>query len=574
MLKLLRYRTGLMAVFILLVSAGCSAGASPARQANNASATPRPATKPTAGTTETVAAVDAPPAPEYFPTLEATPDIPLPVFAGFPHVEQLPNNVFVAQQPLPNNASVSLMTGGGGGGQPYHCGSTDALVRIFPGSIDYGIGGPGVLEFCNFPYEEDLRLDLKQPDGTALKFTLPTYAGYAKYCLPGTAVLQDGEYEITATTESGASASFTFTLDPPTELRLYFPQSAIRNQVDQYYCVGQMVAGQSAAIYLRGLPPKETVQILLYHNNQYQTTWQASADENGNDVQYIEKPEFDFSNFSSAYQVRLYTGQVNPNGLPDEGDGLGFLAVDPSVPSPTPAADYEAAWVKIPAGDFEMGAYPGDPMAEDTEKPRHKVSLTDYWIQDNEVTNANYARCVDAGSCTIPAPTSSHTHKHYFGDQKFADYPVINVTYKQAGEYCEWLGGSLPSEAEWEKAARYPDNGIYPWNVYGNDAPTTDLANFGHNWPDVISVVAFSNSLVSDIHNLAGNVWEWIKDWYAAYPGGSPGADAHFGKKFRVLRGGSYGSAPGFLRISNRFYQAPDKPSDSVGFRCARTSTP
>ncbi|MBI1879011.1 MAG: SUMF1/EgtB/PvdO family nonheme iron enzyme [Chloroflexi bacterium] len=132
----------------------------------------------------------------------------------------------------------------------------------------------------------------------------------------------------------------------------------------------------------------------------------------------------------------------------------------------------EVKRVLVEAGPFEMGSENGD----ENEKPIHTVTLEDFNIDQYEVTNAQYAACVDADVCDSPLSASSASREGYYGNPEYADYPVINVNWDQAGAYCKWRMGQLPTEAQWEKAARGTDGRTYPWgeeidcnraNIYG-----------------------------------------------------------------------------------------------------------
>lgn len=213
----------------------------------------------------------------------------------------------------------------------------------------------------------------------------------------------------------------------------------------------------------------------------------------------------------------------------------------------------------IPAGEFTMGSDNG----ESDEKPVHTVTLDAFWIDQTEVTNAMYAKCVSSGSCQEPTDKSSSTHTSYYGDAEFDNYPVIYVDWNMAKTYCEWVDRKLPTEAEWEKAARGTDGRTYPW---GNDFDGTRLnfcdKNCSFDWADKSSDDGFADTAPVENYSsgaspygaldMAGNVWEWVADWYDVYPGGDPNASSDFGQKYRVLRGGSWSSIDDLVRSAYR----------------------
>jgi len=223
--------------------------------------------------------------------------------------------------------------------------------------------------------------------------------------------------------------------------------------------------------------------------------------------------------------------------------------------------------VYIPAGVFTMGSNFGD----GDESPVHEVTLDAFWIDKTEVTNAMYQKCVDAGICNEPQDTSSVTHNNYFFNPTFANYPVIYVTWYDAVDYCEWAGGRLPTEAEWEKAARGDDARDYPW---GDLSPTRNLANFGDNLGDTAEVGSYPDGASPyGALDMAGNAYEWVFDRYADdYYGYSP-SDNPTGPNSgtqRVLRGASFNTSESVIRASNRGRYAPDITGDDDGFRCVR----
>ena len=230
--------------------------------------------------------------------------------------------------------------------------------------------------------------------------------------------------------------------------------------------------------------------------------------------------------------------------------------------------------VYVPDGEFLMGSADSDPQAKPDEKPQHNVYLDAFWIDRTEVTNAQHKKCVQAGLCQASSYASD---SRFNGDNQ----PVVGVDWYQAKEYCLWVWRQLPTEAEWEKAARGTDNRIYPW---GNQAATCEYAVMddgsgnGCGKGSAAWVVGSKPKGASPYGalDMAGNVWEWVFDWYdgryyltfsAKDPSKNPGGPSS--GQYRVLRGGGWLNYQSFVRMAHRSSASlPDSRSDSVGFRC------
>lgn len=251
--------------------------------------------------------------------------------------------------------------------------------------------------------------------------------------------------------------------------------------------------------------------------------------------------------------------------------------------------------VYVPAGEFEMGS--DDDEVDDAlatcsevygecqrdqfedEQPAHTVALDGFWIDRTEVTNAQYRLCVEAGSCDEPLLWDLE-------DFNVPDQPVVFVDWHQANAYCEWAGGRLPIEAEWEYAARGPEGLVFPW---GDAFDGTRLnycdANCEFVWTDgtfddgythVAPVGSFpAGASWCGALDMAGNVLEWVMDWYAGYSSGrqvSPTGPSS--GESRVLRGGSWNWCRAFARCASRHGLPPDSSNDIIGIRCAKGVEP
>jgi formylglycine-generating enzyme required for sulfatase activity len=237
--------------------------------------------------------------------------------------------------------------------------------------------------------------------------------------------------------------------------------------------------------------------------------------------------------------------------------------------------DMEDYWVTIPAGEFSMGSSQKDIEYAQSlcfscdfsnEQPQHSVYLDEYQIGKYEITNRQYAQCVKAGICG---------EKSSFAEGR-ALHPVTNITWDDAVTYCQWVGGHLPTEAEWEKAASWDDKTktkyIYPW---GNEPPTAELLSYNGYIYDTTPVGKYARGASPyGLHGMAGNIWEWVNDSYSdIYYQSSPPSNSLGPEngQVKVLRGGSWLSFDYIVRSAYRYGYYRVSYSSLVGFRCAHS---
>ena len=250
----------------------------------------------------------------------------------------------------------------------------------------------------------------------------------------------------------------------------------------------------------------------------------------------------------------------------------------------------ETEMVYIPAGNFLMGASSEDENAYQNEKPQQEVYLDAFWINRTEVNITSYKECVAEGVCEPPyslgmEQKGSLTRDSYYDNPSYADFPVVYVSWDAAQTYCAWAGKRLPTEAEWEKAARGTDGRLFPW---GNSNVKGDLLNFADCNTDFDwSFKRFDDGFedTSPVGNypagaspygaldMAGNVWEWTADWYQAdfyaemplkNPMGPPEGT------YKVIRGGDWRSSNWGVRTSLRSRLGPEYANSYIGFRCVQ----
>lgn len=218
--------------------------------------------------------------------------------------------------------------------------------------------------------------------------------------------------------------------------------------------------------------------------------------------------------------------------------------------------------VRVPAGSFVMG--------DDENSPRREIFVDSFYMDKYEVTVGRYAKFLEATG-NIGAPEEWEN----VNLQRDSELPVVGVDWRDAAGYCQWAGRRLPTEAEWERAARGNDERKYPW---GNDAPTAESARYGKRYTNPVyqDGVARVGSYVKDaspfgIFDLAGNVTEWVADWYSeSFPAGEArnpkGPESGTSK---VLRGGGWYDPAERISVTKRWHASPSNRSDSIGFRCS-----
>jgi sulfatase modifying factor 1 len=258
-------------------------------------------------------------------------------------------------------------------------------------------------------------------------------------------------------------------------------------------------------------------------------------------------------------------------------------AEPPAENQAVPKGKDQAPMISIPEGCFPMGTNNvGSDSSQglSNERPEHPVCLRPYDIDLFEVTIQQYAKFADAAKHDLP-PLWDDEALSSAGDR-----PVVGVTWNDAAAYCKWAGKRLPTEAEWEKAARGTDDRRYPW---GHMQPFPDIANYNRGaWVSYAITLAPVKSGTEGmsirhgtklggrspygLYHMAGNVAEWVADWYdREYYQSSPKENPTGPSKGerKAFRGGSWNDSPRNLRVTARFAAEPDYQDQSIGFRCA-----
>ena len=229
-----------------------------------------------------------------------------------------------------------------------------------------------------------------------------------------------------------------------------------------------------------------------------------------------------------------------------------------------PEGDLDIGWVVDSDLDALDNEKPSHRVYLDNEKPGYRVYLDAFWIDQTEVTNAQYAQCVADGACEPPRSNSSHTRESYYGNAEFNNYPVVNVSWHDANAYCEWAERRLPTGVQWEKAASSADGRKWPW---GNEPPNDTLANFDRNVGDTTPVGNYpAGASPYGAYDMAGNVWEWVERFP---PKNHVGPLKTLGQ---VVRGGSWVHSASVIRVGIRERDFAINRVVTVGFRCISLS--
>jgi len=235
-----------------------------------------------------------------------------------------------------------------------------------------------------------------------------------------------------------------------------------------------------------------------------------------------------------------------------------------------------APMVVIPSGEFPMGVPLGDRDGGRDEYPRHDVFVDTFYMDQFEVTNGRYLEFVKATGHRVPQNPTNPTRNLWHGDaitESLADRPVINVDWYDAEAYCKWAGKRLPTEAEWEKAAKGTSDRRFPW---GNVEPTDKHLNFNQRWIGEKTLMPVGSYEAGKspfgVYDIVGNVWEWVNDWYdPRYYEKSPvknpqGPDTG---TMKIIRGAGWQNETPAVRIFTRVNSDPKVRNESTGFRCA-----
>jgi formylglycine-generating enzyme required for sulfatase activity len=306
--------------------------------------------------------------------------------------------------------------------------------------------------------------------------------------------------------------------------------------------------------------------------------------------------DFDFNLVITNFGGSGPAGDSNGDGIVDDFD---FNAVITNFGTDA-RNNYTGVMINIPAGDFQMGNNGNEGYSNSDELPQHWVTLSSYRIGKYEVTRGDYKKFMNAGGYSNPAYSvywstdgwswkGSKTEPLFWTESQYwgsppgwfdqsDNHPVVGVSYYEAEAFCNWAGGHLPTEAQWEKAARWTGShpNVYPWGDSGDYQMCNswyDSVCTGNQTAPVGSYETGASPY--GCQDMAGNVWEWCKDWYgSSYYSSSPTSDppGPSSGSWRVLRGGSWNENNyAYIRCAFRNRYTPTQRYSLVGFRCAMT---
>jgi formylglycine-generating enzyme required for sulfatase activity len=464
-----------------------------------------------------------------------------------PHLRQLTHNTAGDMEPCwsPDGAYIAFMV--------HHAGQSDIYVLDVQGAL----GGAEGSERQLTDSDGDDWLPAWSPDGAHIAFVSN----------------RDGDDEIYIIKTDGSDQRKLTDNDVPDRYPAWSPDGAQITFSSGGY-------GQEQGLYVMNVADGSVGRLTRDGASVWMSAWSPdgekiafTSDRDGNREIYI-------INSDGSNLLRLTR---NP-GL----DGIPAWR-----PFPTAAPAPSATWTRpadgmvmlhVPGGAFDMGSSEAEIEAASAqceaaqvgahcerrsydESPVHAVTLDSFWLDRTEVTNAQYALCVEAGACR---PSRLADNATYNGD----DYPVAGIPWQDAADYCAWAGARLPTEAEWEYAARGTERRIYPWGdafdcAGGNFEDGFTGCDDGHTHTAPVGNFPTGVSWCGAL-DMAGNVWEWVADWYGDYasaPGLNPTGPAT--GDLKVLRGGSWGYDPDGVRAAYRYPVPPEADYLGVGLRCA-----
>jgi formylglycine-generating enzyme required for sulfatase activity len=295
---------------------------------------------------------------------------------------------------------------------------------------------------------------------------------------------------------------------------------------------------------------------LSRHERELATQSRASVEA------FVGRGEYDLAGVTLKLALELAPG--------DPSLTASLTLAEPSPGSRRFSARDGKLMVWVPSGAFRMGASPGDGAADYDEHPAREVTVEGFWMDAHEVTNAEYRRCVEDGGCTAP------TRSLAFEDPAMDEHPVLFITWFQAANYAKWAGKRLPSEAEWERAARGGTGSRFPWGGEFQQMRANGMESLSDDPYLETGPVGSFEPGPWGLYDMLGNAAEWVADIYQRTYWGAPRDQrpwfqitGEWIERERVIRGGSFLSGPNKLRVSSRNHKPPHETARDIGFRCA-----